>query len=796
MIRNYFITAWRNIIRNKTATLINLFGLSVSLVAFIYIALWVQNELTFDSYNKGSKDIYLVQMKFKSSDGPSPLTSLPVADAVKEAHDAAQIARMAWWSGTLNVNGQLFDEKSGIAVDSNWFNIFDYDVTSGDCQSFNNNPFSIIFTQSKARQLFGNTNPIGQVVKLDTTLYQVRAVVKDNPVNSSLQFDMLVPMAARLAYRRHDKNNWFNLSYRTFVKVNPNTNIISFAKNATALSQQKSKSTDFSLAVQPLGELHFDTKSTDPVFRRGSHSAVFVFSVLAVLLLITASINYVNLTIAKANARTKEISIRKIIGGNRVQLFVQFLTESFLLCVIALLLSLIIIQLTLPMFNSLTETRFRLSFSSPLLWSVLLGTLFSTTILSGIFPALTMSFFRPLNYLHGYTILKFRNIMIRKGLVVFQFVIGVVFIIGTIVIFLQMRLAQRSAAQYNRSQVVSFELPANFLLKVNYDNKKINLFSQNIKNDLQRNSSIQGISLASNSIEGQMNSNGVGNWYWKGMDTSSKTRVYFMSVEPAAINIFNLQIKEGRWFKGDKIDRKNYVLNETAVKEFGIPEPAEGQVFARNGGDTGQIIGVIKDYNFSSLYNKIEPMVFTSNNDDQRQTVFFAKIFPGNIPTTMNAISATWRQFIPDAPFEYQFMDQAFDNLYKDDLKISRLVLLFSCISITISALGLFGLAAFVGEQRTKEIGIRKVLGASITQIATLLSKDFLVLVLTAVLIASPIAFWAMDKWLQNFAYRVNISWWIFLIAGALALLIALATISGQAIKRAMANPVKSLRSE
>jgi putative ABC transport system permease protein len=245
-------------------------------------------------------------MKFGNSNEQMPLTSLPVADVVRKYPDAAYVARMGWWSGTLHVNGQAFDEKKGIAVDNDWFNIFDYDVVSGDIQSFSDNPFSLIFTESKAKQLFGNSNPVGQIIRLDTTPYVVRAIVKDNPVNSSFQFDMLAPMAARLAYRQGDHNNWENASYRTFVKFNPNTNVISFAKNVTALAQKKSTQREISLGVQPLRELHFDTHSSDSIFRRGSHTAVFVFTLLAILLFITASINYVNLTIAKANARTKE----------------------------------------------------------------------------------------------------------------------------------------------------------------------------------------------------------------------------------------------------------------------------------------------------------------------------------------------------------------------------------------------------------------------------------------------------------------------------------------------------------
>jgi putative ABC transport system permease protein len=795
MIKNYFKTAWRNIIRNRITTLINLLGLSVALVAFIFIALWVHNEQSFDDFHKDARDIYLVQMKFNAGDEANPITPLPVADALKKDPDVKYVARMGPWPGILNVNGNYFNEKKGIAVDSGWFNIFNYDVINGDINSFNANPFSIIFTQSKAKQLFGDKNPVGQIVKLDTISYLVRAIVKDNPINSSLQFDMIVPMPARLAFRKGDKNNWGNASYRTFVKIYPNTGITSFNKKATTISQQESGRTDLAIAVQPIHELHFDTKSFDPAFRRGSHTAVFVFSILAVLLLIIASINYVNLTIAKANVRTKEISIRKIIGSSRSQLFLQFLTESFLLCLLALFISSIIMWVTLPFFNELTETNFQLTASSKILWSVLSGTLLLSTLLNGVFPALTMSLFKPLDYLQGRTILKFRSVFVRKGLVVFQFVIGVVFIIATIVVLRQMQLAQSSAMQYNRSQVVSFELPSNLLKKMDYDQQKINLFSAAFKNDLQNYNSVQHIAVASNSAEGSMNSGDIRNWYWNRMDTNVQASVSYMTVEPAINDIFQYQLKEGRWFKNDYSDKKNYILNETAITEFGIQQPAIGQLFARSGGDTGQIIGVIKDYNFNSLYNKISPLVIC-DNDDQLKMIFFIKIVPGNIASTMEHIASTWKKFIPDAPFEYKFMNQAFDNLYKNDLKISKLVLLFSCISIIISALGLFGLAAFVAEQKRKEVGIRKVMGASVAQITVMLSTDFLVLVFISILIASPVAYWLMNKWLQNFIYRINISSSIFIIAGLIAVLIAVLTVSIQSVKAAIANPVKSLRTE
>jgi ABC-type antimicrobial peptide transport system permease subunit len=797
MFKNYIKSAWRNILRNKTITLINLFGLSIALVAFIFIALWVQNELSFDSYHKDAHDIYLIQTKFSGDEHANPLTSLPVAEVLRKESKVDDVARMGWWAGTLNVNGQLFSQKTGIAVDSGWFRIFDYKVVSGDIRSFNHHPLSLIFTESKAKQLFGDKDPIGQTVKLDTALYRVAAIVQDNPVNSSIQFDMIVPMAARLAHRQTDIDNWGNLSYRTFVKLYPGTDIASFTKTATRHSQETSKQTNFSIALQPLHELHFDTSSHDPAFRRGSRTAVFIFSVLGILLLITASINYINFTIAKANTRTKEISIRKIVGGNRSQLFWQFLTESFLLCFMALSVSLIVMGLTLPAFNDLTETRFRLSAASAILWWIVSATLLFTTLLNGVFPALALSFFKPLSFLHGYSFLKFRNVLLRKGLVVFQFVLGVAFIIGTIIIYLQMDLAQTSAAQYDRTQVLSLELPAQALQKMNYDPQKIRRLGEAIRNELQRNSFIESVALASSPIEGkQMNSNGIGNWYWHGMDTSRKARIVHMYLSHEANSIFNFRIKEGRWFGRDNSDTKNYVLNETAARTLGIQQPYVGQLFARSGGDTGRIIGVMQDYNFSSLYNKVGPMVICNNNADELASMLFVEITPGNIPRAMDAIAATWKNLIPDAPLDYQFMNEAFNNLYRNDLKISKLVLIFCCISIVISALGLFGLATFVAEQKRKEIGIRKVMGATVAQITTMLSKDFIMLVAAAIVIASPIAWWFMNKWLQNFEYRVNISWWIFLAAGLLAILISLITVSFQSIKAALANPVVSLRKE
>ena len=793
MFKNYLKTGWRNIVRNKTITLINLFGLSVALVAFIFIALWVQNELSYDGFHKDAHDIYLLQTEFR--DEPSSITPFPAADALKKVTGTKYAARMGWWTGILKTGEQMIDEKKGIAVDADWFKIFDYKIVSGNINDFSSNPHSILFTESKAEQLFGNANPIGQTIMLDTTLFQVKAILRDNPVNSSLQFDMIVPIAARMAHRKNDVTSWGNASYRTFVKLNEGTNVSAFENKFTNYAKDQSGYAGSAYSLQPIADLHFDTNADDPAFRRGSRTAVYVFSILALLLLVTASINYINLTIAKSNVRAREISIRKITGGTSKHLFSQFLTESFLMCLLAVIVSVIMILLTLPAFNEITETEFRLTLASPLLWIVSTAALMFSVLCNGIIPAATLSLFKPLDYLRGHAMLKMGNVFVRKGLVVFQSIIGIVFIIGAITIYKQMHLAQASAAQYNRRQTLSVHLPSTLVKKFDYDQQKINQFSQLFKNELRKYPSVRNVALTSGSVEGGMNSTGIGNWYWTGMDTSIKASISYITVEPEANNIFNVSIVKGRWFNNEASDRKNYILNETAVSSLGIHQPVIGQLFARSGGDTGQIIGVMRDYNFSSLYNKIGPLVIC-NNDDQLRLEIFASLQEGSIPQGLAAVESTWKKLIPDAPFSYQFMNEAFDNLYKNDLKISKLVWLFSCIAIIISALGLFGLAAFVAEQRRKEIGIRKVMGATIMQITTMLSKDFVVLVLIAIVVASPVAYWLMNKWLQNFVYKIDINAAVFLVAGIATIVIALVTVSFQSIKAAIANPVKSLRTE
>ena len=646
MIKNYFKIAWRNIWRNRSVSLINLFGLSVAMVAFIFIVLWVQNELSFDKYNKGFQNTYLVQtFSVKKAAEKNGITPLPMADLLMKNPGIEAAARVVPWRGIINVKDRLFEQKDAVNIDSSWFSVFQYDIVAGNLNTFNKNPFSLVLTESKAKQFFGKENPVGQVVKVDTVLYQVLAVVKDNPVNSSMRFDVLIPMSARLSNPRtyRNDNGWSNSSYRCFVKLHPAADPALVSQKVSAAYQHESKYAESSAAFQPISKLHFDSTSNDPLFRRGNYTAVYVFTILAVLLVLTACINYINLTIAKASTRTKEISVRKIVGSSRKQLFLQFMCESFLFSFIAIALSMLLLQFALPYFNQFAGSQFRISIVSPIIWKIFLGTLLFVGLLNGVYPAITMAVFSPMAFLKGESILKFKNVLLRKGLVVVQFTVAIVLIIGTVVIFLQMRLARMSGPEYNREQIVSFDIPFSTMRKYDYDAGKVSGLTGTIKNELLKSSSIQEVALSDQSVEDVGNSTGIKGWYFNGIDTSSNVSINRVIVEPGIKDLFNLQLKEGRWHNKDNSDKKNFVLNETAVNVLGIKTPVIGQLFIKNGDDTGRIIGVVKDYNFSPLYKKIEPLVFYDN--DELKNSFFVKIVPGKVSNAMLAIEGVWKNF-------------------------------------------------------------------------------------------------------------------------------------------------------
>lgn len=797
MLKNIFKTAFRTIVKNRVVSFINLFGLATGITAAVFIFLWVQSEVTVDNYQPD--DIYRLSYKYDFGGNvlTTDRTTYPLYAAagkeVPEIEKAVIMSPNSYSGFTFNINNKLFSEKTSAWVDRAWFTMFNYTFIQGNATTFEKNPYSIVLTESKAHKYFGDVPALGKVIQYDTINYTVAGVVKDNPVNSSFQFDVLMQYDSYLTGTRltRAKTDWNNGNYIAFIKLTKGASPkVVPAKLNSIIKRNLPQTNGDAATLDPLKEMYFNT-DVSSVLPHGNKKTTYIFSLLGALLLVIACINYVNLTTAKASLRAKEVSIRKITGAKKAHLFLQFIGESVVISTLSLLLALLFIQLLLPVFNTLTEKEFKLPLTSGNLWQILLGTLAVTTLLNGIYPALLLSSFKPLNVFRGKSLLKVKDVAVRKGLVVFQFSLSVLLIISTIVIYRQLHYIQSTNPGYNVSQVVGLDIPYRAIAKLS-DEQRASFF-EGLRHELQVQPGVASVSAASEGVINVGNSSGAGNAVWDGKDTTYKERIARMEVDAEFKNTFGLQLKSGRWFNTSKTDYKNVLINETAEREFNIRKPVVGQRLIW-GGDTGQVIGVVKDFNYKSLHEKIGPMVLLNNQGSSYS--YFVKVAGNNIPAAIKGIGGVWAKFIPKEPFAYTFLDESFNYLYKTDIKTSKLILIFSLVAVIICSLGLFGLAAFTAVQRTKEIGIRKMLGATVQQITILLSKDFLVLVTIAICIAAPIAWWAMSSWLQDFAYRITISIWIFIAAGALALLIAAISVSVQAIKAAVANPVKALQQE
>ena len=795
MLRNYFTISWRNLGRNKLYSLINLVGLAAGLASSVLILLWVQNELSYDTYHGKVDQTYRVTNTLKVSDEPWVWSNSPLVlgeTAQREVPGIERITRFKrpWQALTFRVGNALRSEEKAAFVDSTWFAVFDYQFLLGDPNRALNDPNSIVLTETKARNWFGDpVAAVGKLVRMDSTDFVVRAVVRDNRPNSSFRYEVLLPIASslRTANDRYNDRDWNNFNYQLFLQLNPGVKPQKIGQQLTQLYRAYKKDSSVTASLISLQDIHFNATFQSDDLPKGNRRTVITLGLVGLLILIIASINYVNLATAVASQRAKEVGIKKIIGADRGRLFAQFLSESTLLTLLALGLALGIIGFSLPLFNDFTENQFALDFRNGTLWLLLLGSVGLTILLSGVYPSLLLSSLQPVQVLKGGNVLGSRNAYFRQGLVVVQFTISVVLIISTLLIFRQLRYAQTQDPGYQRAHIFTFQLPP---LSGGVRTVGAREF---IKQRLRGLSGIVGVTSANQPII-DMQSTHSGSLKWVGKPDDFTPAVSQFSVEPETRSVFGLKLTAGRWFRRDmKLDTANVILNETAVKALGLKSPVVGQWFEFQS-RRGQIIGVAKDFHFRSFHQKIEPMVlFYAPN---WQVHVFAKLSPGAAPRVLAEAETIWKERFPEKPFAYTFLDERFDRLYQTERKAGQLFNVFAGIAILISCLGLFGLATFSAERRTKEIGVRKVLGASVVSIVSLLSKDFLKLVMIAIVIASPIAWYTMNRWLQDFAYRVDIAWWVFALAGLLAIGIALLTVSFQSIKAALMNPVKSLRSE
>lgn len=790
MLSNFLLTTWRTLRKNSGASLLNIFGLSAGMTAAILIFLYVNNEISYDRFHPDSDHIYRITSEITSAKWTWESAPLALVDPIRKQIPQVQTVSCLYpgYSGTtVRIGNELFTEPHSAFIDSAWFSMFHYDFVRGNPAAFFRHPFSVLLTESKAKQYFAAADPIGQTLRIDSITYRVAAVVKDNPANSSFQFDMLIPNDAWLSNpgNREYATQIGNFEYLIFLKLRPDSRPDKVSAALTDMLNNADKRSHDSLFLTPLKDIHFETglsRSVEAGIEHANRKTVNIFTILGIFILLIACINYVNLSTARASTRAKEVGVRKIIGARKTSLFAQFTLESFLLSLAALLIAILLIQLLMPWFRLLTGRNYVGPLTSATTWTIFAFTLLTATTLNSVYPALVLSSFRPLNVLKGITVLRLKDANLRRSLVVIQFTFSIILIAGTIIIQRQLSYVQHLDAGYTRNQVFEFNMSWRHADK-----------AQAMKHDLQTLNSIAAVTTANESIV-DMQSINSGSADWDGHDTSFKPSLYKFSPDHDFARVMGIQLIQGRWFDPNRSDDKhNFILNETAASEFNIHKPVIGQRFTFQG-DTGTIIGIAKDFHFTSLHERIRPFVF--RHPTSAATNFYIKTQPDKIPQALAEARKIWSRYITDAPFDYNFLDDEFNNLYKADSKTSTLMLLFSVIAILISCLGLVGLAAFTARQRLKEIGIRKVLGASITDIITLLSWDFMRLVFLSVLIATPIAWWATDQWLRDFAYHISTGASTFAIAGAAAILIALLTVSSQSLKAATSNPVKNLRTD
>ena len=789
----------RRLRRNVIYSGINIAGLTIGITASVLIFLWVYHERSFDTCYPDNQRIYRIinTSEFNGQLMTSSVISLPFIQAcerdIPEIEDIA-IFLSARSFNAITVNHTLFSVQSldGVFLDRVWLELFHNTVVDGSLDAYGNHPFSVTLTESGAKKYFGDSQPIGQTVRINNADYTVQAVVKDNPTNSSFRYHIMASIDAVLSdpEERQELETW-NGRFMSFVKLRSNADASQIAQKMNDILDNNSPMKEYGVKMEASLELLTDMYFSEVAdfFSHGNAKIVSIFSLLGILLLCVACINYINLTMARVTQRSKEVGIKKIVGAKRRSLFVQFVAESFTLCLIATIIAIFLIQLSIPLFQTLVG-NIPVSFSSPAIWVITGIALLFVTVLNGVYPALMLSSFHPVNSLKGMSLPKVKAGNLRKALVVFQFVLSAATIICVIVIFKQTRYMQNIDPGFRKDHIVRLRAPNTTLMSLGQDHAILSL--QTIKGSIQTCPDVVSVSLGNEYIENNGSTTNSVNADWDGR-TGDYPSFSPLRVDADFMDVYELQLREGRWFGVGEADMQNVILNETAIREYGIIEPYIGQRFDLSG-MKGHIIGVVKDFHFRSLHEKITPLVIY-----QRNPLLYTlniKIQEGQSAEAIRAIGTIWSEFFPNDPFDYVFIDDSFAQLYKSDIRILRMIFVFSVLAVVIAMLGLFGLSVFAAERRTKEIGIRKVFGASVPDIVRLLTREFFVLVAIAFVIAAPVAWWAMNRWLENFAYHIDITVWIFISGAMVTLVIALIAVGFQSIKSAIANPVNAIKSE
>ena len=803
MLKNYMKITLRNILKYKGYSIINILGLAIGMAACILILIYVQDELSYDNFHKDADRIFRTVLDVQSQAGQIEYATTPSSLAQALKNDFPQVEYVARLMNnpefTIRYADKKFNENRIFHIDPKIFEVFNIQFLQGDAKSCLDRPRTVVITESIAKKYFGDKNPLGKLLDFGYTKFEVTGMVKDFPQNSHLKLDFL------LSLKPFDVENWMttgwknfdgqtNLTY-TYIKLRPGTDANIFEHQIKNISERyaggiqlKESGTQQTYFLQSIRSIHLHSNRHNEIEAPGSATKVAIFSTIAILILIIACLNFVNLTTARSATRAKEVGLRKVLGAFRSKLIKQFLGESMVLTIISLLIALVIIELSLPWFNALVNKELNfdpLSNVRNILY--LIGMLLCVGLLAGSYPAFFLASFRPVRILRGASSQGLQGHSIRKVLVIFQFAASIILIVGTLIIYQQLGFMKKSDLGFDKDRLLVLPVPVGSLFDKNSE--------EFISSEFNKHHSV--ISATTTSfIPGMTKNLFKGNLKLIGEGEPKTCDMNIMMVDHDFITTYKIDLAAGRAFEKDRStdSESACLINEAAARIFGWKSSEETVGKRIEDFQEREIIGVIKNFHFQSLQHIIEPLVLMINPDFYLYLTL--RIDNQNLPETMAFLAKKWSDLFPNEPFTYHFFDDIFDTQYRTDEKFGTIILIFAGLAIFIACLGLFGLTLFTSERRTKEIGIRKVLGSSISEIVFLLSKELIKWVVIANLIAMPIAWYVMSQWLQNFAYQITMGWWTFILVGMLALVIALLTVSFQSIKAALANPVESLRYE
>ena len=797
MFKNYLKVAFRGLVKNKFSSAINIFGLSIGLSSCLLIVLYISHELSYDKFQQKGDRIARVIMEYKfDGSGESKagnFTSTKVAPTFKRVFPEVENAvRMFSYDRPILYKNKFFNEEGVVFTDPSFFDMFSFKLLEGDAKTALSAPNEIVFTQSSAKKYFGDEEAVGKMVKVgsDTSIYKVTGVIQDSPSNSQIKFDFLVPFSA--LHTAGQEGSYWDANYTTYLLLKNEASIKTLQAKLPPFMQKEMKGSGASINfyLEPFKWIHLHSEY-DGFEPNNSITYIYIIAIVGLLILVIACFTYINLSTARSIERAKEVSVRKVVGAGKGQLFWQFIGESALLCLFAVVLSYAFATLALPYFNDLTQRELTTgTLFSPQFFVGILFIATCVTFLAGSYPALIISKFDPIKGLKG----SFKNTgsgrVMRNSLIVFQFVISVFLIVSTFIMQNQLYYIQHKKLGYDREHVLVLPMDKNAL-------NKLALIKQELKSD----PSILSVAPCNNT---PVNIASGYNMRSSVMPENAQMAVNADPIDEDYIKTAGLQIIAGSDITEQDIkdvthtkDQDNvyhFILNEAAAKVLGwTPQEAIGKKMFLDASRPGYVKGVIKDFHFQSMHYAIKPLILFP---EVRGHNLMVKISGDDIKRTLAFIQAKWGELVPSIPFTYRFLDDDYNRMYSAELRLGKIMDIFSAIAITLACLGLFGLSSYSIQQRLKEVSIRKVLGASVSNLTYVLSKNFIILSLIAITIAFPITWYAMTKWLQGFTYRISIEWWMFAVAGFAILLIVFITVSFQSIKAAFANPVKSLRSE